>query len=232
MFSQERRSSLDREWRGDSAFSPAASITIHYYSALPVCKCFLTTRDSQPARFPHSPSAETDGPAETVNARVRKKKKAHRRNTTFLHLTCHGCMPIISKFISKKKNTSIRHHKMFKSQLHGWSRPRRDTSSTVGILQPVSVCLKRQTDSFFLKAKMKLFSFHSNNQRKLLWITPFFFKGIYHHTHTYRWHLCCSSYVGNKTHNVYSKGCYAEYIERGTLLTTYNLHTIIRINHP
>lgn len=72
-------------WRGDSAFSPEASITIHYYSALPVCKCFLTTRDSQPARFPRSPSAEADEPDCTVNARV--GKKAHHRNM-FFPLTC------------------------------------------------------------------------------------------------------------------------------------------------
>ena len=74
----KKRHSLDCGWSGDSAFSQEASITIHYYSALPVCKCFLTTRDFQPARFPRSPSAEADEPGWTVNARV--GKKAHHRN--------------------------------------------------------------------------------------------------------------------------------------------------------
>lgn len=80
-----KRHRLDCRWRGDSAFSPEASITIHYYSALPVCKCFLTTRDFQPARFPRSPSAEADNPGWTVNARV--GKKAHHRNMMFPPLT-------------------------------------------------------------------------------------------------------------------------------------------------
>lgn len=65
-----------------AAVSPEASITIHYYSALPVCKCFLTTRDSQPPRFPRRPSAEADEPGPTVNARL--GKKARRRNIRFL----------------------------------------------------------------------------------------------------------------------------------------------------
>lgn len=38
-----------------AAASPEASITIHYYSALSVCKCFLTTRDSRPSSLPTSP---------------------------------------------------------------------------------------------------------------------------------------------------------------------------------
>lgn len=49
------------------------TLTIHYYSALSVCKCFLTTRDSPPACFPHSPSGEADEPDGTVNARFGKR---------------------------------------------------------------------------------------------------------------------------------------------------------------
>lgn len=78
----EERHSLDYRWRGDSAFSPEASITIHYYSALSVCKCFLTTRDSQPACFPRPPSAEADEPSWTVNARP--GKMVRQRNMRFL----------------------------------------------------------------------------------------------------------------------------------------------------
>lgn len=50
-----RRHSLG-PWIGEvAAVPPEASITIHYYSALSVCKCFLTTRDSRPSSLPTSP---------------------------------------------------------------------------------------------------------------------------------------------------------------------------------
>lgn len=81
---QKQRHSLDVDGEV-TLLSPEASITIHYYSALPACKCFLTTRDSQPARFPRSPSAEADKPGWTVNARV--GKKAHCRNMLLANLS-------------------------------------------------------------------------------------------------------------------------------------------------
>lgn len=79
-----------------AAVSPGAPITIHYYSALPVCKCFLTTRDSRPSSLPASPICGVRRARLTVNARL--GKKARRRNIRFLPSTCQAWVNVISRF--------------------------------------------------------------------------------------------------------------------------------------